>query len=551
MKALLVSLRRLRDLAVVLLRHALAHALGPRLARWPALARRLPPGDLPEPQRLRMILEDLGGTFIKLGQMLALQPDVIPVRYCDALFDLLDRVAPFPYDDVERIFLAELGKTPAELFDRFDPAPFASASIGQVHRARLDGRELAVKVERPTVEVDFAGDVRLMRTAMTAIRRLRIRRLYWLLEPLSEFVAWTAEELDYRNEARYMNALRRCARDDPHQRVPEVYDALSTRRLLTVEYLDGVTLLDYLRGDDEVTLRRLERAGFDPRRFARRLIDNFLTQAFSYGIFHADLHPANLMILPGDAVGYVDFGITGTLSPFSRRHLMMLTIATARGDLEKMESAIFPVSVKEPGADARAYRAGLAELAEDWYERRADGLWLRTGFTRVMLDMLRLSRRTGIWPERDVIKYIRSSMAIDGLIRRAAPGLDLGRCLQEAYDRDFGWRRLRERVTARGLADWSATGARLLAESGLRTLDLLDRASAGALPLRAELRRPAAVPDAGSRPLALALLLLILAAIMTLTAGPIELGWNLFTAQALVAAAVFFRFVNALRAETS
>ena len=211
-----LSLRRLAHITFVITKHGLAHALGLLWARQGGVR---PSG----PDRLRIALEELGGSFIKFGQMLALQPDILSLEYCNGLFDLLDRITPFDYTDVEQIFLTETGKTPLEIFDSFEPAPIATASIGQVHVAYLNGRKVAVKVQRPSVETDFAGDIRLMAFAITVIRRMHLRSLYWMLEPTGEFLRWTREELDYRYEARYMERLRRNAINNPHERVPEVF----------------------------------------------------------------------------------------------------------------------------------------------------------------------------------------------------------------------------------------------------------------------------------------------------------------------------------------
>ncbi len=375
MREVWANLRRFAWIVRIALLHGLAHLLGPRLARWPRgarlLARLLPAVGACGPERLRMLLEDLGGTFIKFGQMLALQTDVIPFEYCHALSRLLDRVAPFGYADVERIFRAEIGAAPSETFDVFETEPIATASIGQVHVAYLAGRKLAVKVQRPNVETDFAGDIRLMRTMVRTIRGLRIKPLAWMIEPLSEFIGWTVEELDYRNEARYMDQLRINARDNPVERVPEVLWRYTTRRTLVMEFFEGSTLLGYLRAretGDETTIRRLELAGFEPERFARSVIENFLGDAFRHGLFHADLHPANLMILPDNVVGYIDFGITGVLSHYSRRHLINLTLAYTRADLDGMCRAFFKVTAMDANSDPEGFRVGLLRMSDQWYD---------------------------------------------------------------------------------------------------------------------------------------------------------------------------------------
>lgn len=504
------------------------------------------------PERLRLALEEIGGTFIKLGQMLALQPDILPLAYCDALFKLLDRVEPFPYAEVERTVREELGRAPEEVFDRLERRPLATASIGQVHVAEIGGRRWAVKVQRPSVETDFAGDIRLMTALLAAIRALRLRPLAWLVEPLSEFVAWTREELDYRIEARYMERLRRHAMDNPHERVPEVLHELSTRRLLVTELLEGTPILDHLRAlaaGDQVTARRLAAGGFEPRTFARHIIENFLGDAFRHGIFHADLHPANLMILPGNVVGYLDFGITGVLGVHSRRHLVALTRAYTRGDLDAMCAAFFEVSSFDPTSRPRRFREGLDRLAASWYERRGEVRHLRKNFTLVMLDMLRLSRATGVWPERDVIKYIRSAIAIDGLISRFAPGFELGRYLDEVCSRHLEVEHLEAAMSRPRFLAMLTAGASLLRDGGTRGAAALDRLLVEGFPGRDNARDAAPRRAAGLDALALRQSLFVVGAalVAAMPSHPPTLGFNTFTAAAALSLAGLLALVDTAR----
>ncbi len=549
MRSAAANLRRLGHILRVLAGHGVAHALGPRLARWPALGRRLPPGDLPGPQRFAALLEDLGGTFIKFGQMLALQPDILSLEYCNALFDLLDRVAPFPYAEVEAVVRVDLGRSPDQLFDVFERQPLATASIGQVHVAWRGGRKLAVKVQRPIVVTDFAGDIRLMSAMVGAIRRFRIRRLAWLIVPTSEFVAWTREELDYRFEARYMERLRAAAADNPHERVPELVDELTTSRVLTAEFLEGVTVLNYLRALEtgaELLPRRLAAAGFVPDLFARHLIDNFLGDAFRHGIFHADLHPANLLILQDNVVGYIDFGITGVLSHHSRRHLIALTLAYTRADLDGMTDAFLQVSTLDPGADVAAFRAGLDRFAEAWYERRGKQRRLRKNFTLVMLDMLRLSRSTGIWPERDVVKYIRSAIAIDGLITRFAPGFEVGAYLAAVCERQLRQRAWEGLFSYDRAVGWMAAAGSLSRDGAPRAAAWLGRATRPEPPPAAPRRRRS---GGGAETRAVHLAAVGFGAALLAAAGGVqpELGVNLFTAEVLLVAASLAMCLHALR----
>lgn len=513
----------------VLLRHSIAQLSAMSQAKWPFLKSVLPAAKLTGPERLRTSLEELGGTFIKFGQMMALQPDVLPFAYCNALFDLMDRVAPFDFVKVEEIFLAETGRKPLEIFDSFEERPLATASIGQVHVAYLNGQKLVVKVQRPNVDTDFIGDIRLMRGTLRLIQKLRLTPLYWMIEPISEFVNWTMEELDYRHEARYMDQLRRNARENPQEHIPMVYWQYTTRRLLTLEFFDGVTVLDFLRSletGNQTRVRQLGDMYFEPEAFARHIIDNFLGDAFKYGMFHADLHPANLIILHGNVVGYVDFGITGVLSHYSRRELVSLTLAYTRADVEGMCMAFFKVSAMDANSDILGFRKGLQEFADEWYEARGDHKQLRKNFTLVMLDMLRLSKKTSIWPERDVIKYIRSSIAIDGLITRFAPDFNVGAYLASACERYLRQARM-ARLSPTALVDWSYASSRLIRDGGYQAMSLLHRLANA----RPESRYRGSAGKAGRRVSQLSGFTLMVAVLLLLTDEPLRVGFNLFTAE--------------------
>jgi len=529
------NVRRLAYIVTVIARHVIAHLFGVLVARWPSLSR----PRLSGPERLRLFFEDLGGTFIKFGQMLALQPDILSLEYCNALFNLLDRCAPFEYGQIERIFLEETGKRPAEIFDYLDTQPLATASIGQVHLGSLGGRKVAVKVQRPSVETDFAGDIRLMIGGVNLIKNLRLKFIYWMIEPMSEFVNWTKEELDYRSEARYMQQLHRNARNNPCERVPQVFWQYTTRRILVTEFIEGDTVLAYLRAmetNDELMFHRLNASGFDVHEVARHVIDNFLGDAFQHGIFHADLHPANLMILPGNVIGYVDFGITGVISGYSRQNLIALTLAYTRGDLDGMCEAFVRVSAVDKDSDLEAFSDGLKRLAQTWYAMNGQRTRLRKNFTMVMLDMLRLSRATNIWPERDVIKYIRSSIAIDGLITRFAPGFDVGHHLETVCSSFIKLQARRSLFSHDAIVNWSSASGHLVRNGILRVSSLLQQIYAGQLPAQIELVEPGHDDDQTSRMVVMRVTAIILAfsILINLTGGRMQFGINLFTAEVVL-----------------
>ena len=546
------NMRRLIYIATVIIRHAVAQSVHMLLTRWPRLAFSARFARISGPERLRLFFEELGGTFIKFGQMLALQPDILSLEYCNALFDLLDRCTPFSYAELERIFIEETGKTPSEIFNSFEMQPLATASIGQVHVGYLRGRKVAIKVQRPSVDTDFAGDIRLMMATIQLIKRLHLRFVYWMIEPVSEFVGWTKEELDYRYEARYMEQLCRNSRDNLHERVPEVMREYTTRRILVTEFFEGDTVLAYLRAlesNDELMIHRLKSSGFDAHQVARHIIDNFLGDAFQHGIFHADLHPANLMILPGNVVGYVDFGITGVISRYSRQNLVALTLAYTRGDLDGMCEAFFNVSAIDRESDVQKFRNGLKRMADGWYEMRGKRRRLRKNFTLVMVDMLRLSRATSVWPERDVIKYIRSSIAIDGLITRFAPGFDVGRHLEVVCNSYLQWQMRKSLLSYSTLVGWATSGEHMMRDGAFRAASFLHRIAAGEMGISGGDSGISMQADHVKRrkTVQLGAVVLGVSLLIALTGERVQLGVNLFTAEAVLIASATMMLLRTIR----
>ena len=489
-----------------------------------------------KPDRLRVLFETLGGSFIKFGQMLALQPDIIPLEYCDALFDLMDRVKPFPYEKARESILRELGDEPENIFEDFDQKPIATASIGQVYVGKLNGRKVAIKVQRPNAQVDLGGDIRIMRGCLQLVRKWRIKPLFFLLEPLSEFVQWTAEELNYRNEARYMVRVHENAHDRPGERIPEVYAEHTTEKILVAEFIEGTVVLNYLRNRNGSALNS---DTFDLEAFAKNIIDNFLRDAFIFGVFHADLHPANILMLPGNAVGYVDFGITGVLSPYSRRHLVMLTLAYSRGDVATMCDTFLKVSSFGRGADVERFRTEMHVASTQWYSS-GKTITLKTNITQMMLDMIKLSKQTNIWPEREVMKYIRSSVALDGLITRLDAKFDVGGVLASACSKYLRAEARRQLFSYDRFFRSFLESSKLMSEAPSRVADLLDSFSN-----RLDNRQsPKSEAQASGRQA-------ILAGLLTITAGALcyisspgsEPGVNLFTAELFTSAVSSLMFV--------
>jgi ubiquinone biosynthesis protein len=290
------------------------------------------------PVRLRMALETLGGAWIKLGQMLAMRFDLLPAAYCDELFKLLNQVQPFAYEQVSQIVREELGDVPEAVFRDFTRTSFAAASIGQVHRATLhSGEAVAVKVQRPGIREALQADIDLMYATSRLLDWIGVFGATRSRQVIDEFARWTGDELDYQVEARQAVLLYRHARGEPLERVARVYREYSTARVLTTELIEGIPLVDIIvavREHDEAYLTSLSERGYDLDRVILHLDWNMLNQVYVFGYFHADLHPANLYVLPGNAIGYVDFGIVGQLPDRVRSSLTRYSWLLFRGEVE-------------------------------------------------------------------------------------------------------------------------------------------------------------------------------------------------------------------------
>ncbi len=287
---------------------------------------------------LRNFFEDAGGSFVKFGQLLSLRVDVISKDLTLEMLNLLDNVRPFPYHFVKEIFVRELGATPEEIFKDFQKEPFASASFGQVHGAKLkDNTIVAVKILRPGIEDKLMVDFFIIDVlAFLADLFVRIEALPWK-EFATEFKKWTLQELDYHTEAEHSEKLRNYFEGNSHIVIPKVYHHLSTRRILVADYIEGVHLSRLLRGlkDGRLNYEKLKKIGIDIKKSPKILTQELMRQYFFFGFFHADPHPGNIILLQNDKIALIDFGIVGEALPANQKTLVNFLKAAARFDFKE------------------------------------------------------------------------------------------------------------------------------------------------------------------------------------------------------------------------
>ncbi|MHB1244316.1 MAG: ABC1 kinase family protein, partial [Gaiellaceae bacterium] len=370
--------------------------------------------ELPLPQRLRAVLERLGPTFVKAGQMLALRPDYVPLEYAEALLSLHDSVTPFPAREAERVVERELGAPLARLFAEFDPEPIGAASLSQVHRALLpNGRAVAVKVQRPGIEAVIASDLELVGFLARQLERRRGASLSFRpTVAAAEFAEYTRRELDFRLEARTAQRVRELHAGDRAVLIPEVDWERTNRRVLTMDLIEGVR---------PAPAAELAALGLDPQALLDAGGRAILRQIFEFGLFHADPHPGNLRLLEGNRVAFLDFGMFGRLSPRERRRMAFVFWALVEGDYDQVAERLLRLSVLAPGADPDGFRSALGDLVGEWYGSSSS----RFSIARLLLRQLGLGGRYGVVFPRQLMLLARALVNVESTASVIDPELTL------------------------------------------------------------------------------------------------------------------------------
>jgi len=341
-------------------------------------------------QHLREMLDELGPTFVKFGQLLSTRPDIVPPDIVIELRALQDDVTPFPFAEVERVVSDELELPLEKLFLEFDETPMAAASIGQVHRAVLpNGRRVAVKVQRPEAPRQIEADLALLyQAARLAKERIRALDFMDAREVVDEFARSIRHELDYRQEGRNAQAFHRHFAGHPHVRIPHVYWTYTRQRVLTLELLEGFQLADLPH--DAYTLD-------ERRRLAYLMAEAWMTMIFRHGFFHGDPHPANILVLGGEEIGLVDFGQAGKLSDDDMSKLTALFIDAAEENVDALARRLGDLGVRYDRAREAELTREIRELYYKYYGARLaeiDPLQvIREAFALIYSQNLRLPSR--------------------------------------------------------------------------------------------------------------------------------------------------------------
>ncbi|VVB80800.1 protein kinase UbiB [uncultured archaeon] len=344
------NIERITYVIKVLSKHGLAGILSRYGFSWylPFFSRRSElPLDLPK--RLRESMEELGGAYIKLGQLLSIRPDLVPQEYCDEFAKLLDEVPPETLETVEQTISQEFRSTP---FSHIDAKPLGSASVAQVHKARLKtGKAVAVKVQRPDVAKAFSADIDIIRYIAQKLQKHLHNNLN-IPVIVDEFENYTKKELNFTIEASHIDEIQKA--DSHLVVVPKVYWAYTTEKVLTMEYLDGTKLS--------------ETSKTDKPHIAKLLIDAFLEQIFKNGTFHADLHPGNILLMKNGKIGLLDFGIVGHIDKKTQEFGLKLYLAIIERDFQKISEVLLSYGTPSSRTDVKEFTNAVQELLAKWWD---------------------------------------------------------------------------------------------------------------------------------------------------------------------------------------
>lgn len=383
---------------------------------------------------IRKSLERLGSVFVKLGQMLALRPDFIPVTFCDELYKLLDQVPSFESKQALDILKYELGSNNFSKLLELNPIPVASASFAQVHKAKLNnGNVVAVKIQRPNIELVVRRDLAIMRF-LARLFDLWFRPTNKLINIVEEFESWTKDELDYSLEAANMEKFNETASlVGDGIRGPSVHKELSTSKVLTMEFIDGYSLTQIITLLKEGQKKQVNELGFDGKDIVGKLIKNMLEMSHVHGFFHADPHPANIFFTPEKELILIDFGIMGNLSKKERtlilRYFRTLMAGNAK---DSFESLIELCGNKQPD-NLDQIKERYSTLIDKFIETFNSKTYLEQQIKSgpILAQTLSLMQGNGMKVPVSIVRYFKAFETVEGLIFALYPELQIRDMLKE------------------------------------------------------------------------------------------------------------------------
>jgi len=365
-------------------------------------------------QRIRMVLEELGPTFIKMGQVLSSRPDLIPLDLTRELAVLQDKVPSFAFEQVSQIIHAEFGSPIDDVFHTFEPAPFASASIGQVHRAELSPNEaVAVKIQRPGIRKIVEVDLEIIHyLAQVMEKNLEEMAIFRPVKIVEEFARSLEKELDYTVEAANMEQMADQFAKTPSIHIPGVYWSHSTQRVLCMEFIRGI------KADD---IEAIDRAGLDRKMITCTGADFVMRQVFEFGFFHADPHPGNIFILEDQRICMIDFGMTGFVDLSTRELFIDLLQGLASKNTRNTARLLCRLTEPDAPVNMPELEKDISQFCAVYLSRKLE----ETSPSRMIHQFLEICTRHGLRIPPDLFLMMKAFVSIEGVARKLDPRFDM------------------------------------------------------------------------------------------------------------------------------
>ena len=434
------DLGRLREIAAVLARHGFGEFLQRTGLGSLVTGRRSESAETTLGERVRRVLEDLGPSFIKLGQLLSTRADLLPVDIITELKRLQDNVPPLPFSEMQLAIEAELGAPIATLYSQFESEPLASASIGQVYRAELQTEAepvaVVVKAQRPNVARTIDRDIELLYVLARAFERsIPEARAYTPVGLVAEFDRAIRAELDFAQEADNAERFTENFAALNTVRFPKVYRELSSHKAITLEYFAGLGVFEAVQQGARAEL------------IAKRAVQVIIKMIFEHGFFHADPHPGNILILgtPDDPVlGLIDLGLVGRLSPRLRDRLIDLLIAAGSRDSRVIADALYAIGRPTKKIDRVAFEGDVARLSDKYLGRKLEDV----AFADLIRDLTSATLKYGLEMPTELLMVGKAMMTVEGIARQIYPALDIVAEVRPYFAEIVGYRYSPERLAS-------------------------------------------------------------------------------------------------------
>ena len=384
------------------------------------------------PQKLRMILEDLGPTYIKIGQIMSLHSDILPKRYCDELMRLRSEVTPMKFDEVKEVIEQAYGCPWDEIFSFIAETPLGSASIAQVHRATLvNGEEVVIKVQRKGIYEIMARDIGLLRKAVKLMPPISLKGMADFDQVLDELWSVTREEMNFLTEASNMEEFSRKNEDVVYVRTPKLYQEYTTLHVLVMEYIEGPAI------DDKESLRS---EGYDLEEIGIKLIDNYIKQVMEDGFFHADPHPGNVKVQDGKIV-WIDMGMMGRLTERDKELIGKAIRGIAENDIGMIQEAVMALGEFKEKPDQSVLYEDISELMAKYGSLDMGEI----DVAEVMMDLMEVMKENKIRMPHGLTMLARGLTNMEGVLADIAPQINMieiaSRHISEVMWKELDWKK--------------------------------------------------------------------------------------------------------------